>query len=446
LSGTLFRLRERLAESTELSSRAAEAARVHDHPVLVAEALATRALAEAALGRPEATASAREALAMQDQCLDQPILRQPRFAVALVRFWHDDLVGAERAYEEMAALAAHLGDESSIPYVRVMLAQIECALGRFERAVRESAAGGLSAEQAGQRTLLAYLLAVRAVAEAHLGLVEDANTSASRALEQASATSGVPAWIFASWALGHLALSEGDAVRALERLEPLHAHHRGEAIEEPGALPFVPDYVEALVEAGRHEDAEFALDDYQGAAERLGRRRGIAAARRCRGLLAASADDLSAALQELEEAARLAAANETPFEHARALVALGAAQRRAKRRREARATLESALATFERVGAAVWAERARGELQRISGRAPTAGALTPAEARIAALVAEGKTNREVAAALFLSERTVEGHLSRVFGKLGVRSRTELARKLPSPTQEAGVSNTRDSPL
>jgi DNA-binding CsgD family transcriptional regulator len=89
------------------------------------------------------------------------------------------------------------------------------------------------------------------------------------------------------------------------------------------------------------------------------------------------------------------------------------------------------VSAFEGLGTALWAERARGELRRVSGRAPSEGALTPAESRIAVLVAEGKTNREVAAALFLSERTVEGHLSRVYGKLGVRSRTELARELAS---------------
>ena len=424
LSGTLFRLRERLDESVELSALAAEAARVHGVELLLAEALATKALSEAALGRPEAAASAREALALQYACDERPILRQPRFAATVVRFWHDDLAGARREYEEMATRAAGLGDESSIPYVRVMLGQIDCALGRFELALHETATGLTIAEQAGQRTLLGYLLAVRAVAEAHLGRSDDATRSATVALKLAGATSGIPAWIFASWALGHLALARGDAAGALEHLEPLRAHHRREAIEEPGALPFLADGIEALVEAGRPDEAREALEGYAAAAERLGRRRGLAAAGRCRGLLTGD-------LEELEAAARLAAANETPFEHARSLLALGAAQRRAKRRREARETLESALAGFERLGTRLWAERARAELQRISGRAATPGALTPAEARIAALVAEGKTNREVAAALFLSERTVEGHLSRVFAKLGVRSRTELARELVS---------------
>lgn len=115
-----------------------------------------------------------------------------------------------------------------------------------------------------------------------------------------------------------------------------------------------------------------------------------------------------------------------------------------KRRREARATLEEALGIFERIGAALWAERARAELKRISGRAATPGALTPAEERVAALVSEGKTNKEVAAALFLSDRTVEGHLARIFGKLGIRHRAELAGALQ--TRGIVFSNTGDSPV
>ena len=124
-----------------------------------------------------------------------------------------------------------------------------------------------------------------------------------------------------------------------------------------------------------------------------------------------------------------------PLDRGRTLLALGAAQRRSKRRREARETLGQALGVFEEMGASLWAERARAELKRISGRAATPGALTPAEERVASLVAEGKTNKEVAAALFLSDRTVEGHLAHIFGKLGIRHRAELGR--------AALSNTGD---
>jgi DNA-binding NarL/FixJ family response regulator len=99
------------------------------------------------------------------------------------------------------------------------------------------------------------------------------------------------------------------------------------------------------------------------------------------------------------------------------------------RRGAARTSLEHALAVFDRLPAPLWATKARAELARIGGRAPSRGALTPSEERVAALVAEGRTNREVAADLFITERTVEAALTRVYGKLSVRSRTELAGRL-----------------
>jgi len=118
-----------------------------------------------------------------------------------------------------------------------------------------------------------------------------------------------------------------------------------------------------------------------------------------------------------------------PFDLARTMLAQGIAQRRARRRKEARDTLQRALDIFEELGARLWAEKARGELGRIGGRAASRGDLTPAERGIAEVVAAGKTNKEAAAALFLSVHTVEDALKRIYRKLGVRSRTELSRRL-----------------
>ena len=225
------------------------------------------------------------------------------------------------------------------------------------------------------------------------------------------------------------------------------AFARAEAIAEPGATRFTVDLIEALVELGRRDEAVEILDWYEGNARRLERASALANCRRCRGLLEAQTGELGAAVAEYEAALAWHDRARIPLDHGRTLLALGAVQRRTKRRRDARATLEHALAIFERSGAALWAERARGELRRISGRAPTTGALTPAEERVAALVAEGKTNREVAATLFVSDRTVEGHLSRIFGKLGVRHRAELARALATrQSQGIAESNTGDSPV
>ena len=149
---------------------------------------------------------------------------------------------------------------------------------------------------------------------------------------------------------------------------------------------------------------------------------------RHRRLLAAQGD-IAGAEAGFERALTEHARTQDPFQHARTLLAQGITQRRGKQRGAARLTLEQALAIFERLGAPLWAQKARSELARIGGRAPARGELTEAERRIAALVAEGRTNREVAAALFVTEHTVEGALTRAYRKLGVRSRTELAHRL-----------------
>ena len=119
-----------------------------------------------------------------------------------------------------------------------------------------------------------------------------------------------------------------------------------------------------------------------------------------------------------------------PFELGRTLLAQGQLRRRAKQKRAARESLQGALDIFERLGAPLWAERAGAELARIGLRPPAPLDLTPTEERVAELVAAGHTNREVAQALFVSVHTVEDNLRRIYRKLGVRSRTELAAHRP----------------
>jgi DNA-binding NarL/FixJ family response regulator len=124
-----------------------------------------------------------------------------------------------------------------------------------------------------------------------------------------------------------------------------------------------------------------------------------------------------------------------PLERARTLLALGELQRRAKQLRAARETLREALASFESLGSPVWAERAREELGRVGGRTPSRDGLTPTERRVAELVAEGRSNKEVAAALVVSPKTIDGHLSNIYAKLGIHSRTQLARRIAAEQPE-----------
>ena len=187
--------------------------------------------------------------------------------------------------------------------------------------------------------------------------------------------------------------------------------------------------IEALIATGELTEAESLLDEWEPRAAALDRAWALAILARGRALLLAARGDLGGALASFEHALSQHARTTDPFQHARTLLALGRTQRRAKKRGDARTTLEDALSRFEHLGAPLWAEQTRAELRRIGGRAPSRGELTEAERRIAELVAKGRTNREVAAALFLTEHSVETSLSRVYRKLGIRSRGELGRVL-----------------
>ena len=200
-------------------------------------------------------------------------------------------------------------------------------------------------------------------------------------------------------------------------------------IGQPGLLRFMPDQVEALVGLGRTADAESALAPFEEAARLTGHPWALATVDRCRGLIRAAADDLPGGLAILERARAAFEQLPFPFELGRTLLVLGIAERRAKQRGRARATLEAAVDAFERLPAPLWSDRARVELARISGRTGARGDLTPQERRIAELVAAGGSNAEVGAALFVTVNTVEGALTRAYRKLGIRSRTELANRL-----------------
>jgi DNA-binding CsgD family transcriptional regulator len=232
-----------------------------------------------------------------------------------------------------------------------------------------------------------------------------------------------------SASLGLLELSAGDVAAARSHLDETAGAVARIRPGEPGMVPFVPDLVEALVAVDELEAAAEATAGLEEQGRRLGRGFAVAGAARCRALIAAArgrtADAVHLLQTSLDEAARAG----QPFELARTLLALGVVRRRARQKRQARETLTDAQRMFEELGARLWAERAHAELSRIGGRSASTGELTPSEQRIAQLVAEGKTNKEVAAVLVVAERTVESALTQIYRKLDVRSRTELARRL-----------------
>jgi DNA-binding CsgD family transcriptional regulator len=228
--------------------------------------------------------------------------------------------------------------------------------------------------------------------------------------------------------LGLVALWSGDVPGALDWLGRADVRAEEFGWGEPSVRWWSADYIELLLELDRIDDAVRLLDRLAADAERVDRELVLAHVTRCRGLVAAAQGEVELAVSELERALAQHEAVGDPFGSARALLALGAVRRRARQKRPAQEAIGTAVEAFEELGAATWVEKARAELGRIGGRRREEG-LTAAERRVAALVAEGRTNREVAAALFLGERTVASHLTHIYAKLGVRSRTELARRL-----------------
>ena len=305
------------------------------------------------------------------------------------------------------------------------LAWVELFAGRWELAAEHAARAYDISIQYGLEVPQDHLpIAVIAV---HQGEFDVAREHSQRALDlsEGQIRSLIPQH---RAVLGLVALSNADVAAADEWLAQADSHAASMGWREPSVRWWTADRVELLLELGRIDDAVKLLDVWEADALRVERGWVLAHVTRCRGLVAAARGDVETALGFL---GRALVEHETigdPFGRGRALLALGIVRRRIRQKRPAREAIEAALEAFETLGAAGWAARARAELGRIGGRTRAEG-LTAAERRVASLVAAGRTNREVAAALFLAERTVASHLNHIYAKLGVRSRTELALRL-----------------
>jgi len=429
LAATLFRRREQLAEAVEHSRAAVELAAALGDLALVGDALGVQLMAEAALGRSEAGVTLERLLKPQPAGGHVRLQAEPKWHAAIAWMWWEELERAQSVFGELIVRGYESGDESFLPYVYVLAAQNECLRGDFESAGSNAEAGQEIAEQVGQEALVGYALAVRALVDAHRGRADEARKEGERALALARRTRSTPTMHFAASALGLLDLSLGQPAEAAAQLAPLVDFAREQQMTEPTLTRFTVDYVQALIELGRLEDATEVCSWYESHAARLGRRGALASAWRCRGLLAAARGDLDEGRTTLQRALAEHDCVPMPLERARTLLALGSVLRRARKRRAARESLQQAHATFEELGAALWAEKARVELARIGGRTASPGELTPAEQRVAQLVGQGRSNKEVAAELVVTVRTVESNLTRVYRKLGVRSRAELVHRL-----------------
>ena len=426
LAATLFYLREDLEEGVEFAALAAKlATRSHDN-VLQVESLCLQGLLECLVGRPGGGRDVAWRRAVAEPAAYGRVLSAPTFNLSVFALWTDCPEAARLLHNSREDVVAR-GDEGSAPMVLAQLALAEYLAVRWTEALQVADEASELALQTGQRPMQAYSLATRALVRASLGMEPDARADAEQALAFTGERGMAAARIHSVWAVGMLELSLDRPAETARLLAPERERLLAAGVGEPGTIRFVPDEIEALTALGQADEARPLLAWLEERGRALDRPSALAAAARCRGLLAAASGDSDAALAAFERAHAEHARAGNPFERARTLLAFGAAQRRAKKKAAARKTLGEALAIFEELGAALWAGKTRAELASIGGRAPPSDELTPAEKRVAALVAEGRTNHEVAGVLYVTDRTVEFHLSRIYRKLGVRSRAELAR-------------------
>ncbi len=407
---------------------AVSAAKTSGDSAALAKALTARAL-------PEAHGRAEHALALLDEAIElERTLTEPLSLINSPSTWRgavlldvDRFGEAREALEEAYQRGLALGHASrAVPLT--YLVELECREGNYGRA----SAYALEAEALweGGRGV-ALTLVGRVWVEAHLGNVDVARAVGLRSIELARERH-LDTLARTEAALGFLELSLGNFGAALDRLHALVRLPDGEPLRDTVAFRATADAVEALLGFGRTSEAKVLAQRLERRARSVDLPSRIAAAFRCRALVLAELGDLAGARAAIGDAKTVHARHREPLEQARTLLAAGTIERRAKRKAEAREALERARTIFEQLGARLWCERARLELERTGVHRTAEGELSAAEQRVADLAGSGATNKEIAAALFMSVKTVEAHLSRVYRKLDVRSRTELASHASAP--------------
>jgi DNA-binding CsgD family transcriptional regulator len=339
-----------------------------------------------------------------------------------------DLDAARRSFETLAAKGEARGDAGYADFL-LGIARVEIRAGRWERAqaIADEAVeidrdvGDVLGETLCHEALV-QLASLR-------GDVARARNLAAEGLRLAETTGRRDTRATILGSLGMLELSLRNPVGARSCLDETARLVAAMGIGEPGIIPFVPDWVEALLGVSDLDAAEAAAAGLEERGRRLARGLALAGAARCRGLIAAARGELNEAVEILEAAFDQAERLGQPFESARTLLGLGSVRRAARHKRAARDALQQAAELFEQLGARRWLKYAHSELRRIGGRVASEGELSETERRIAELVVAGLRNREVAAELSLSPNTVAWNLSKVYRKLGVTSRTELAARI-----------------
>jgi DNA-binding CsgD family transcriptional regulator len=354
--------------------------------------------------------------------------------------WIERFDRAQAILDRLVRAARDAAAVGLLIYPLAARSHLEFRVGRWPAALADAAESVELARETGQIGLMAHSLTALARVESATGRSEDAQRHGRESLEICRAMGGDAIRVYALSVLAFDDLTTGRVESAIELLDEAREVADRLTMDEPALVQWAPDHVEALARHGRGDRAREALERFERQADATGRHWALAAAARCRGILAEGGYG-----RHFEEALSHHEHDGQPFECARTQLAYAERLRRSKQRADARPFLSAALDTFTRLGARPWADRCRAELTATGG--PTgprpdrsqADELTAQELKIALLVAQGLTNREVAASLFLSPKTIEHHLSAIYRKLDVKSRTQLARLLAEERAPAAAA-------
>jgi DNA-binding CsgD family transcriptional regulator len=396
-------------------------------PGPLAQALAVRTMVQFLAGRGVDEATLARSLELEDHFARTAGVLRPSFIAGLIKMWTGRLEEAHLLIESAREEYRERGEESDLVYMTIHQGSLACARGDVEFG-RQVVADSLErAWQLGSPSSLAVALENQVVVAGWCGDLETARRAGEESLRLAEQVGSPVGEMFTRAALGRVELSLGDHAAAAEQLGRSAMTAIALGSGDPDTLPGYPDAIEALAACGRVEEAEELRAWQRRQADAIGRPTVLALAARGDGVVRAARGELEEA-----EASLLAAVAEherlpVPFELGRTLLVLGQVQRRLRRRAGAREALTRARDAFAGLGAVLWAARAEAELERLDPAGSGSPELTPAEERIALLAGTGMTNRDVAAELFVSPKTVEATLSRVYRKLGIRSRAELGR-------------------
>jgi DNA-binding CsgD family transcriptional regulator len=381
----------------------------------------------AGLGLDEQLFADGIAIAAKSADVSEPY-QSPKLQLARALLHASELTRSRALLLELLELSRQLDRVRSTAGCLLQLTELEVRAGKLAQAEAYAAEFAILDRQL--RGELGDEWYPTGVVAMHLGRVDDALRILKSGVDY-SRSIGSTMWLAQHlWALGHLHLAVERLPEARDYLAPLPQLIRDTGLAEWSAHPVHPDAIEAHVALGEIDEAAELTAELEEYGVRLDRPWALATAARSHALLASARGETDAALEAAERALAEHERLDWPLEQARTRLVTGTILRRLGRRRDAAAMLARARAELGALRNPLWLARVEAEERRLGGRRATSE-LTPTEERVAELAGRGLRNAEIAAQLFVTPKTVEATLSRVYRKLGVRSRTELAGRLAS---------------